>query len=115
MTKRNGGSGDENVKSLKFSKSFALKPKVKTVAYALKFNNCYPLSLPARTFLSQCYFYNVFLQKSCTVSLETLTKFEAAKTGSGVGYCTTLKQGTANENAADVGSSKGSDQRENDK
>ena len=28
---------------------------------------------------------------------------------------TTLKQGTANENAANVGSSKGSDQRENDK
>ena len=28
---------------------------------------------------------------------------------------TTLKQGTANENAANVGSSKRSDQRENDK
>ena len=27
-----------------------------------KFYNCCPLSLPARTFLSQCYFYNVFLQ-----------------------------------------------------
>ena len=27
----------------------------------------------------------------------------------------TLKQGTANENAAKVGSNKGSDQRENDK
>ena len=33
----------------------------------------------------------------------------------GYRYRTTLKQGTANENAANVGSNKGSDQRENDK
>ena len=31
-------------------------------------------------------FYNIFLQKSCRFSLQTLTKFEAAKTGSGVGF-----------------------------
>ena len=41
--------------------------------------------LPACNFLSQYYFYNIFLQKSCRFSLQTLTKFEAAKTGSGVG------------------------------
>ena len=35
--------------------------------------------------------------------------------GTGLLFSTTLKQGTANENAANVGSSKGSDQRENDK
>ena len=28
----------------------------------------------------------IFLQKSCRFSLQTLTKFEAAKTGSGVGF-----------------------------
>ena len=32
------------------------------------------------------YFYNIFLQKPCRFSLQTLTKFEAAKTGSGVGF-----------------------------
>ena len=42
--------------------------------------------LPAYNFLSQYYFYNIFLQKSCRFSLQTLTKFEAAKTGSGVGF-----------------------------
>ena len=42
--------------------------------------------LPACNFLSQYYFYNIFLQKSCRFSLQTLTKFEAAKTGSGVGF-----------------------------
>ena len=30
--------------------------------------------------------YNIFLQKSCRFSLQILTKFEAAKTGSGVGF-----------------------------
>ena len=35
--------------------------------------------------LSQYYFHNIFLQKSCRFSLQILTKFEAAKTGSGVG------------------------------
>ena len=52
-----------------------------------KFDNCFPLSFPARTFLSQCYFYNVFLQTSYRLSLPTLTKYEAAKTGSGLGIC----------------------------
>ena len=42
--------------------------------------------LPACNFLSQYYFYNIFLHKSCRFSLQTLTKFEAAKTGSGVGF-----------------------------
>ena len=37
------------------------------------------------------------------------------KTGRSNNNNTTLKQGTADENAANVGSSKGSDQRENDK
>ena len=50
------------------------------------FSDGHPKVLPACNFLSQYYFYNVFLQKSCRFSLQTLTKFEAAKTGSGVGF-----------------------------
>ena len=52
-----------------------------------KFHNFFPLSFLARTFLSQRYFYNVFLQKSYGLSLPTLIKYEAARTGSGVGIC----------------------------
>ena len=44
------------------------------------------LRLPACNFLSQYYFYNIFLQKSCMFSLQTLAKFEVTKTGSGVGF-----------------------------
>ena len=51
-----------------------------------EFTNGYPQRLPACYFLSQYYFYNIFLQKSCRFSLQTLAKFEAAKTGSGVGF-----------------------------
>ena len=50
------------------------------------FSDGHPKVLPACSFLSQYYFYNIFLQKSCRFSLQTLTKFEAAKTGSGVGF-----------------------------
>ena len=50
------------------------------------FSDGHPKVLPAFNFLSQYYFYNIFLQKSCRFSLQTLTKFEAAKTGSGVGF-----------------------------
>ena len=50
------------------------------------FSDGHPKVLPACNFLSQYYFYNIFLQKSCRFSLQTLTKFEAAKTGSGVGF-----------------------------
>ena len=50
------------------------------------FGDGHPKVLPACNFLSQYYFYNIFLQKSCRFSLQTLTKFEAAKTGSGVGF-----------------------------
>ena len=50
------------------------------------FSNGHPKVLPACNFLSQYYFYNIFLQKSCRFSLQTLTKFEAAKTGSGVRF-----------------------------
>ena len=50
------------------------------------FSDGHPKVLPACNFLSQNYFYNIFLQKSCRFSLQTLTKFEAAKTGSGVGF-----------------------------
>ena len=50
------------------------------------FSDGHPKVLPACSFLSQYYFYNFFLQKSCRFSLQTLTKFEAGKTGSGVGY-----------------------------
>ena len=50
------------------------------------FTDGHPKVLPACNFLSQYYFYNIFLQKSCRFSLQTLTKFEAAKTGSGVGF-----------------------------
>ena len=48
--------------------------------------NEHPQGLPACNFLSQYYFYNIFLQKSYRFSLQTLAKFEAAKTGSGVGF-----------------------------
>ena len=50
------------------------------------FSDGYPKVLPACNFLSQYYFYNIFLQKYCRFSLQTLTKFEAAKTGSGIGF-----------------------------
>ena len=50
------------------------------------FSDGHPKVLPACSFLSQYYFYNIFLQKSCRFSLQTLTKFEAAKTGSAVGF-----------------------------
>ena len=52
------------------------------------FSDGHPKVLPACNFLSQYYLYNIFLQKSCRFSLQTLlnTKFEAAKTGSGVGF-----------------------------
>ena len=50
------------------------------------FSDGHPKVLPACNFLSQYYFYNIFQQKSCRFSLQTLTKFEAAKTGSGVGF-----------------------------
>ena len=50
------------------------------------FSDGHPKVLPACNFLSQYYFHNIFLQKSCRFSLQTLTKFEAAKTGSGVGF-----------------------------
>ena len=49
------------------------------------FSDGHPKVLPACNFLSQYYFYNIFLQP-CRFSLQTLTKFEAAKTGSGVGF-----------------------------
>ena len=35
---------------------------------------------------SQYYFYNIFLQKPGRFSLQILAKFEAVKTGSGVGF-----------------------------
>ena len=54
------------------------------------FSDGHPKVLPACNFLSQYYFYNIVLQKSRRFSLltltVTLTKFEAAKTGSGVGF-----------------------------
>ena len=50
------------------------------------FSDGHPKVLPACNFLSQYYFYNIFLQKSCRFSLQTLKKFEAAKTGSGIGF-----------------------------
>ena len=50
------------------------------------FRDGHPKVLPACNLLSQYYFYNIFLQKSCRFSLQTLAKFEATKTGSGVGF-----------------------------
>ena len=62
------------------------------------FSDGHPKVLPACNFLSQYYFYNIFLQKSCRFSLQTLTKFEAAKTGSGVGFlCLTAVWGQHQE------------------
>ena len=51
-----------------------------------KFSDRPPKVLPACNFFSQCYFYNIFFQTSCRFCLQTLTKFEAAKTGSGVEF-----------------------------
>ena len=42
------------------------------------FSDGHPKVLPACNILSQYYFYNIFLQKSCRFSLQTLTKFEAS-------------------------------------
>ena len=50
------------------------------------FSDGHPKVLPACNFLSQYYFYNILLQKSCRFSPQALTKFEAAKIGSGVGF-----------------------------
>ena len=50
------------------------------------FSDGHPKVLTACNFLSQYYFYKIFLQKSSRFSLQTLTKFEAAKTGGGVGF-----------------------------
>ena len=50
------------------------------------FTNGHPQRLQACNFLSQYYFYNIFLQKSCRFSFQILAKCEAAKTGSGVGF-----------------------------
>ena len=51
-----------------------------------EFTNGHPQRLPACNFLSQYYFYNIFLQNLDRFSLQTLTKFEAAQTGSGAGF-----------------------------
>ena len=51
-----------------------------------EFSNGHPSVLAACNVLSKYYFYNIFLQKSCRFSLQTLAKFEAVKTGSGVGF-----------------------------
>ena len=72
------------------------------------FSDGHPKVLPACNFLSQYYFYNVFLQKSCRFSLQTLAKFEATKTGSGVGFLrltavwvlTKTSMASENENAS---------------
>ena len=37
-------------------------------------------------FSPEYYFYNIFLKTSCRLSLQTIAKFEKAKTGSGVGF-----------------------------
>ena len=50
-----------------------------------KFTDGRPQRLSVCKFLSQYYFYNISLQKSCRCSLQTREKFEALKTGSGVG------------------------------
>ena len=52
-----------------------------------EFTNGPPQRLPAYNFLSQYYFYTIFLQKSCRFSLQNLAKFEAAKTGNGADFC----------------------------
>lgn len=49
-------------------------------------SNCHPPSLRADNFAYNCPFLTFFLRKSCTFSLQTLTEFEAAKTGSGVRF-----------------------------
>ena len=61
------------------------------------FSDGHPKVLPACSFLSQYYF---FLQKSCRFSLQSLTKFEAAKTGSGVGFLRLTAVGSIQEHTA---------------
>ena len=85
-----------SMQSFKFLKSFALKPKVKTVTEKLRFIRrlCFENLIivihwvsQREILLPQCYFSNDFLKKSSTFSLQTLTKFEAAKTERSVGFC----------------------------
>ena len=61
------------------------KVKLYTSLMTREFTNAHPQKLPACNFLSQYYFYNIFWQKSPRFSFQILTKFETAKTGSGVG------------------------------
>ena len=51
-----------------------------------EFTSGHPQRLPVCNFLSQYYFYNVFIQKSRRFCFQILAKFEAAKTGSSVRY-----------------------------
>lgn len=43
--------------------------------------------LQAWNFVSHCYFYHNFVQKSCAFSLQTLTTCETAKTRNGFDFC----------------------------
>ena len=74
-----------------------------------EFTNGHHQRLPACNFLPQYYFYNIFLQKSRRFSFQILVKFEAAKTGSGVGFLrltTVLVPRTQRSNVGGVCSSR---------
>ena len=60
-----------------------------------EFTNGHPQRIPACNFLSQYYFFNIFLQKSRRFSFQFLAKFEATKTGSGVGCLRLTAVGSA--------------------
>ena len=75
--------GNKVLNFRKFSLSSPkLRQSLKTSHMTRTFSDGHPKVLSACNFLSQYYFYNIFLQKSCRFSLQTLTKFEAAKTQS---------------------------------
>ena len=61
-------------KVLNFRKFSLSSPKLRQ-SLTRTFSDGHPKVLPACNFLSQYYFYNIFLQKSCRFSLQTLTKY----------------------------------------
>ena len=51
------------------------------------FSDGHPKVLPACNFLSQYYFYNIFLQKSCRFSLQTLRSSRRRKPEVALDFC----------------------------
>lgn len=76
-------------KCFKFPKLFAenrWKVKVYKSQTTLELSNEHSQSVPACRIVSQSDFHNVFPQRSSIFFLQTLTNFEASKSGSGAGF-----------------------------